>query len=87
MKEIFKSVEISYFDEDSNFWCVDAWRTDDDNEEGKVVAVIHESGDYYITDPDAQICSNVHQAISDKVSEIKGGERVDATIRWNDSGV
>lgn len=64
-------VEINYFDEEQNFWCVDAWRTDDENEEGKVVGVIHPSGDYYIFDYDAKICKNVQTAVSDKVREIK----------------
>ena len=69
----YKCVDTNYFDTEQNFWCVDAWRTDDENEEGKVVAVIHASGDYFITDPEARSCENVQKAISDKVREITVG--------------
>lgn len=34
-------VKSDYFDEDENIWCVDAWLTDDGNEEGKVIAKVN----------------------------------------------
>lgn len=69
MKKIYDCVEIGYYDNDNHFWCVDAWKGDED--EGRVVGVIHESGDAYIYDPDASICQNVQEAVADKVAEIK----------------
>ena len=71
MAKIYGYVEINYFNEENRFWCVDAWRTDDDYEEGKIVGVIHESGDYYIFDPDALICENVKEEVAAKVAAIK----------------
>lgn len=71
MAKIYGYVEINYFNEEQNFWCVDAWRTDNDFEEGKVVGVIHESGDAYIFDADALICENVKEEVAAKVAAIK----------------
>lgn len=69
MKKIYNHVEINYHNPDTHFWCVDAWKNDED--EGRVVGVIHDSGDAYIYDPDAIICENVNEAVADKVAEIK----------------
>ena len=71
MKRIYDHVEISFFNEETHFWSVDAWKGNED--EGKVVGVIHESGDAYIYDPDAIICENVREAVADKVAQIKDG--------------
>ena len=38
----FSEVRINHFDDIEGCWCVDAWKTDDDNEEGVVVAKIYE---------------------------------------------
>ena len=67
MKKIYNHVEINHFND--YFWCVDVWKNDED--EGRVVGVIHESGDAYIYDPDAMICENVNEAVADKVASIK----------------
>ena len=67
----YKCVEITYFDESNNFYTIDAWKTDDDNEEGRVVGVVHPSGDYYIFDLDARCCDHVAEVVKDKVAEIK----------------
>lgn len=72
MKKIYNHVEINYFNPDTHFWCVDAWKNDED--EGRVVGVIHESGDAYIYDPDAIICENVNEAVAGKVAIIKAGQ-------------
>lgn len=39
-KSLFSEVRCDYIDESDGFWRVDAWKTDDDNEEGKVIALI-----------------------------------------------
>lgn len=40
MERHFGEVRIDFFDEDTNKWSIDAWVTDDDNEEGKVIGTI-----------------------------------------------
>lgn len=43
-------------DADDLFWRIDAWLTDDDNEEGKVIAFVdHLSGRVLYVDPQARI--------------------------------
>ena len=70
MKEIYKEVRNDYHDGSSNFTTIDAWLTDDDNEEGKVVAVVHDSGDYWIIDPDAGYDPKVMNAINEVRSRL-----------------
>lgn len=65
MKRHYNSVEITYFDEERNFYTVDAWKTDDPDEEGKVVGVVHPTGDYYIFDYDAMMCENVNRNVKE----------------------
>ena len=42
---IFAEVVIDFFDKIKNHWTVDTWKTDDDNEEGVVVARINLKGE------------------------------------------
>lgn len=42
---IYSEVKIDHFDDVDNVWCVDAWKTSDDDEEGEVIAKI--DGDTY----------------------------------------
>ncbi len=37
----YSEVRIDYYDDIDGVWTVDAWKTDDDNEEGEVVATIN----------------------------------------------
>jgi hypothetical protein len=69
MAKIYTEVRIDF--KCDGFWTIDAWKTEDDNEEGKVVGVIHSSGDYHLFDMDARICENVADAVNEKVKEIK----------------
>ena len=36
----WSEIRIDFFDEEEKKWSVDAWKTDDDNEEGSVIAKI-----------------------------------------------
>lgn len=36
----WSEIRIDFFDEEEKKWFVDAWETDDDNEEGSVIAKI-----------------------------------------------
>ena len=35
----WSEIRINFFDEEEKKWSVDAWETDDDNEEGSVIAL------------------------------------------------
>lgn len=68
--ETYSEVRCDFLD-DENFWSVDAWRTSDDNEEGKVVAVIHEKyGDVYYIEPEARLSPKVQEVVNSFVNEI-----------------
>lgn len=70
-KEIYSEVRCDCLN-DENFWSVDAWRTSDDNEEGKVVAVIHDkSGDVYYIEPEARFSPRVKEVVDSMVDEIR----------------
>ena len=74
MKEFYSEVRCDYRDPEG-FFCVDAWRTGDDNEEGKVIAVIHcDEGDTYYIEPEARISPMAQEVIKDMVEKIKNGE-------------
>lgn len=82
MKKIYDHVVINHYDDSTHFWCVDAWK----NDKGRVVGVIHESGDAYIYDPDALICENVNEAVADKVTSIKAGQ-IKANVPYEEETV
>ena len=65
-------IRIDYLDEETNFWSVDAWKTTDDNEDGRVIAYIdNHSGRVVYTDPLARIDKYAQEEIAAKVAEIK----------------
>ena len=71
MKEFYSEVKCDY-NNDEGYWCVDAWRTGNDNEEGKVIAAIHETaGDVFYCEPEARISPMAQEVIKEKVNEIK----------------
>lgn len=60
--DIYAEVRTDY--NADGFTCIDAWRTDDDNEEGRTVAVVHESGDVYYNEPEARRSQMVTEAVA-----------------------
>ena len=73
MKEFYSEVRCDYYDGDG-FFTVDAWRTANDDEEVKVIAVIHSSGDVYYIEPEARISPMAQEVIKDMVEKIKKGD-------------
>ncbi len=68
----YAEVKNDYLDETDGFWRIDAWETGDYDEEGKVVAYVHDaSGDAVITEPLARLSEKVKEAIEDKQREIR----------------
>ena len=71
MKEHYAEVKCDY-NNDEGYWTIDAWRTPDDNEEGKVVAVINDkTGDVYYCEPEARSSQMVAKVVRKKVREIR----------------
>ena len=67
----YKEVRCTYYDETEHYWHVDAWRTDDDNEGGRTVAVINDFGGVFYADPDARLCTRVVECIKEKLAEME----------------
>lgn len=72
MNNIWKEIRINHIDEENSFWSVDAWKTDDDCEEGKVIAYIDNlTGRVIYADPLARVDKMAQEEIAAKVAEIK----------------
>lgn len=70
MTEKFNAVKCDYNNEEG-FWCVDAWKTSNPNEGGRIVAFIHEkTGQVAYADPDARLSPRAQEVIRAKVAEI-----------------
>lgn len=79
MKEFYSEVKCNYLN-DEGYWCVDAWRTGDGDEEGKVVAVINDkTGDVFYCEPEARLSPMVADAVKQRKELIE--RNVYAVIR------
>ena len=62
---------ICEYNNGEGFWCVDAWKTSDENEEGKVIAVIDEtSKNVYYIEPLARTDVYAQEVIKEKIAEL-----------------
>lgn len=60
----WSEIRIDFFDEEEKKWSVDAWETDDDNEEGSVIAKIDlYTGTVEYLDADAKTDAYVQEEI------------------------
>lgn len=67
----FGEIRIDYFDENTGLWSVDAWRTDDPNEEGTVVAYIDpETREVFYTNPDYRYDGFINTEIQSFLEEL-----------------
>lgn len=71
VNDIYKEVRCTHYCDIEHYWCVDAWKTSDDNEAGRVVAIINDFGGVFYRDPEAQNSTRVVECIREKVREIK----------------
>lgn len=72
----YAEARCDHLDESDGFWRVDAWESGDDDEEGSVVAFVHDAtGDFVICDPLARLSKLVKEAIEAKRAEIFARER------------
>ena len=68
----YAEVRCDYFEEEDGFWRIDAWKTDDDWEEGSVVGYIDGiTGNCIITKRRAQKSALVKETIKEKQAEIR----------------
>lgn len=67
-KDIYEIVDNYFYDENNHFHCIDAYKWGE--EEGHVVAVVHDSGDVWFCHPEARISEKVRNAINDVKGEI-----------------
>lgn len=67
----YTEIRNDYFDSSSNYWTIDAWTSDDDNEEGRVIAVVNgTTGDVWFIDNTCRNDENVLSAIRDVQARI-----------------
>lgn len=79
--------ENTYYDEYERFHCIDAWPTEDQEEGGRTVAVVNDSGGVWYCDPDARHCECVvncveelQQRLRKEAVKIKEPETIDVTL-------
>ena len=69
-------------DRDDRFWRVDAWKTGDDNEEGKVIAYIDDlTFRVLYIDPVARTDEYAQEVIRDKIEELREEKPVSDRVR------
>ena len=69
--ESYTIVQCTY-NNGEGFWTVDAWRKQEEEEQGKVVAVINDkTADVYFIEPEARISPMAMKTIKEKVGEIR----------------
>lgn len=62
----WSEIRIDFFDTEENKWSVDAWETDDDDEEGSVIAKIDlDTGTVEYLDVDAKTDEYVQEEIKE----------------------
>lgn len=71
VNDIYKEVRCTHYCDIEHYWCVDAWKTSNDNEAGRVVAIINDFGGVFYRDPEAQQSTMVVECIKDKLREMK----------------
>lgn len=65
-ESIWSEIKCNFYDEKEHVWVVDAWLTGDDNESGKFIAKIHESGKVTYFDEKAKTDMYAQEIIAEK---------------------
>lgn len=70
--EVYGEVRCDYLNEEDNWWCIDAWKTSDDNEEGEVVGWVDAvSGNIYYKHETAMCSQKVREVATAKQAEVR----------------
>ena len=89
MKEFYSEVKNDY-NNGEGFICIDAWKTDDPDEPGKVVAAVHKNtGDIFYIEPEARLSPKVAEALKDIVPNTSNNKTVttDTINSWIHSAI
>ena len=74
--EVYGEVRCDYLNEEDNWWCIDAWKTADDNEEGEVVGWVDAvSGNIYYKHEKAMCSQKVREVATAKQAEIRAEQK------------
>lgn len=68
---MWSEIRCDYYDDIERKWCVDAWETPNDNEEGVTIAKIDDNGNVEYLDPEAQYDEYAQEEINAKVAELQ----------------
>lgn len=78
---VYREVKTDYTD-DQNMTTVDTFKTDDGNEEGKVVAAIcRDTGKVIFFDNDERLNPQVREAIAEVLNDLQKSSEVDPAYR------
>ena len=69
--EDYAEVRCDFYDDIEGYWCVDAWRTNDDDEEGEVVAHVYDDGSVVWLNNNAKKSHYVQMVIKDCITDLK----------------
>ena len=83
--EVYGEVRCDYLNEEDNWWCIDAWKTADDNEEGEVVGWVDAvSGNIYYKHETAMCSQKVREVAESRQAEIRAEKYCDLKNRIRD---
>lgn len=76
MESIWMEIRNTYYDESEKCICIDGWTTDDDNEEGTVIAKIHTDNGFIVEylDLRAETDPYVQEIIRQTIEELETDE-------------
>ena len=83
--EVYGEVRCDYLNEEDNWWCIDAWKTADDNEEGEVVGWVDAvSGNIYYKHEKAMCSQKVREVAESRQAEIRAEKYCDLKQKIRD---
>ena len=83
--EVYGEVRCDYLNEEDNWWCIDAWKTADDNEEGEVVGWVDAvSGNIYYKHETAMCSQKVREVAESRQAEIRAEKYCDLKQKIRD---
>lgn len=83
-RDYYSEVRCDYND-GNGYWTVDAWKNGNDDEEGKVIAVINDTtADVYYIEVEARLSAMVKEIVDAKVKEILSKQKMYLLICVNE---
>ena len=83
-KTYWAEIRCNYMDDTDRFWRVDAWKTENESEEGKVIAYIDDiRGRVLYIDPLAGVDETVKELVEEKQKEIADRNKAMQVDLWD----